>query len=108
MVNNFAEKANFIWSVADLHMKDPTGRDADAVVRGSTLANDQHPVQSFAYQLANPPCGKDWKMDRRAVDQEAAKGNTAPAGLHEYRTAIISAAVTGRIDVRDRVGCTCC
>jgi len=55
-------------------MKDPTGRDAETVVRGSTLSNDQHPMQSFAYQLANPPYGKDWKMDRQAVEQEAKKG----------------------------------
>ncbi len=50
------------------------GRDAEAVKFGSTLSNDQHAGLRFDYQLANPPYGKDWKMDHETVEREAERG----------------------------------
>ncbi len=63
----------FALCKADLYMKSADGRDAEDIAFGSTLSNDQHPRQRFDYQLANPPYGKDWKMDQAAVETEAAR-----------------------------------
>jgi type I restriction enzyme M protein len=59
---------------SDLYMKDPTGKDAENIERGSTLSDDQHPGEQFAYQLANPPYGKNWRGDSKAVNREAERG----------------------------------
>jgi type I restriction enzyme M protein len=62
------------WAVSksDLFMKDPTGRDADNIAYGSTLASDRHAEKRFDYLIANPPYGKDWKRDEDAVRAGAA------------------------------------
>ena len=64
------------WAVSksDMYMKDPTGRDADKVVFGSTLSNDRHAAHHFDYLIANPPYGKDWKRDKAAVESEHERG----------------------------------
>ena len=64
------------WAVSksDLYMKDPTGRDADSIVFGTTLSNDRHAARSFDYLIANPPYGKDWKRDESAVRSEHNRG----------------------------------
>ena len=64
------------WAVSksDLYMKDPTGRDADSIVFGTTLSNDRHAARSFDYLIANPPYGKDWKRDESAVRAEHIRG----------------------------------
>ncbi len=66
------------WAVSksDLFMKDPTGKDADNVVFGTTLSNDRHATSTFDYLIANPPYGKDWKRDESAVRAEHGRGNT--------------------------------
>ena len=63
------------WAVSksDLFMKDPSGRDADNIVFGSTLSNDRHAGRNFDYLIANPPYGKDWKRDERSVREEHAR-----------------------------------
>jgi type I restriction enzyme M protein len=71
------------WAVSksDLFMKDPTGRDADNIVFGSTLSSDRHAGKSFDYLIANPPYGKDWKRDEddvRAEHDRGAAGRFAP------------------------------
>jgi type I restriction enzyme M protein len=71
------------WAVSksDLFMKDPTGRDADNIVFGSTLSNDRHAGRGFDYLIANPPYGKDWKRDEdtvRAEHERGASGRFAP------------------------------
>ena len=70
------------WAVSksDLYMKDPTGRDADNIVFGTTLSNDRHAARSFDYLIANPPYGKDWKRDESAVRAEHARGAAARFG----------------------------
>ncbi len=64
------------WAVSksDLFMKDSEGLDADNIVFGSTLSHDRHAARTFDYLIANPPYGKDWKRDARAVRDEHARG----------------------------------
>ncbi|MBN2391107.1 MAG: SAM-dependent DNA methyltransferase, partial [Anaerolineae bacterium] len=59
---------------SDLYIKSADGRDAENIAFGSTLSNDHHAGRRFDYQLANPPYGKDWKMDQAAVEREAERG----------------------------------
>lgn len=59
---------------SDLYMKSMDGRDAENIRFGSTLSNDQHADRRFDYLLTNPPYGKDWKMDKTAVEDEAERG----------------------------------
>jgi type I restriction enzyme M protein len=64
------------WAVSksDLFIKEPTGRDADHIMYGSTLSNDRHAGKTFDYLIANPPYGKDWKRDEDAVRAEQERG----------------------------------
>ena len=70
------------WAVSksDLYMKDPTGKDADNVVFGTTLSNDRHATGTFDYLIANPPYGKDWKRDESAVRAEHGRGGAGRFG----------------------------
>jgi type I restriction enzyme M protein len=60
---------------SDLYMKSADGRDAENIAFGSTLSRDAHVNETFDYQLANPPYGKEWKKDQQAVEAEAEKAN---------------------------------
>ena len=64
------------WAVSksDLFMKDPSGRDADNLVYGSTLSADNLSDKAFDYLIANPPYGKDWKRDEKDVRAEHERG----------------------------------
>jgi type I restriction enzyme M protein len=64
------------WAVSksDLFMRDPTGCDADNIEYGSMLSHDEHAGRSFDYLSANPPYGKDWKRDEKAVREEHTSG----------------------------------
>jgi type I restriction enzyme M protein len=76
-IHLFGEEVNpETWAVSksDLFMKDPTGRDADNIVYGSTLSNDRLAGKTFDYLIANPPYGKDWKRDEDAVRTEHERG----------------------------------
>jgi len=44
---------------------------------GSTLSNDQFPGERFNYCLSNPPFGKKWELDQKAVEQEHAEKGMA-------------------------------
>ena len=70
------------WAVSksDLFMKDPTGKDADNVVFGTTLSNDLHAASTFDYLITNPPYGKDWKRDESEVRAEHQRGSTGRFG----------------------------
>lgn len=65
------------WAVSksDLFMKDPSGRDADNLVYGSTLSADKLSGTTFDYLIANPPYGKDWKRDETSVRAEHERGS---------------------------------
>ena len=65
---------------SDLYILSADGRDAEGILFGSTLANPQHDG-SFDYMLANPPYGKDWKGDKKAVDAQKDAGGRFDAGL---------------------------
>ncbi len=49
------------------------GGDQDRSI-ASTLTNDQWAHMRFDYLLANPPYGVEWKLDKEAVEREAAHG----------------------------------
>ena len=70
------------WAVyrSGLLMKDPKGRDADNVVYGTTLSRDRHAGSTFDYLIANPPYGKDWRLDERAVRAEHGLGSAGRFG----------------------------
>ncbi len=65
---------------SDLYLKTETGKDADNVAFGSTLSEPAHRRQHFDFQLANPPYGKDWRRDKKAVTQEAERGKAGRFG----------------------------
>ncbi len=65
---------------SDLYLIGTDGRDADNIAFGSVLSNDQYAGRSFDYLLANPPYGKDWKMDKEAVEDEAKRGEAGRFG----------------------------
>jgi type I restriction enzyme M protein len=76
-VHLFGQEVNpetFAIAKSDLYMKSADGRDAEHILYGSTLSNDRHAGRAFDYLIANPPYGKDWKMDADAVRTEHEKG----------------------------------
>jgi type I restriction enzyme M protein len=69
-----SQPETFALCKADLYMVSADGRDADNIKYGSTLSNWQLGNRRYDYQFANPPYGKEWKMDEAAVKAEAARG----------------------------------
>jgi type I restriction enzyme M protein len=65
---------------SDLYILSSDGRDAEQIMFGSTLANPQH-HRCFDYMLANPPYGKKWEADQKAVEDEEKAGGRFDAGL---------------------------
>ena len=39
------------------------GEEAEHIMYGSTLSDDQHESRQFDFMLSNPPYGKSWKTD---------------------------------------------
>jgi type I restriction enzyme M protein len=70
------------WAVArsDMLIANPDGRDADNIAQGTTLGADGHANRRFDYLLANPPYGKDWRMDKERIEAEAAHGHAGRFG----------------------------
>ncbi|MDY6978085.1 MAG: class I SAM-dependent DNA methyltransferase [Pseudomonadota bacterium] len=57
------------------------GRDLSKNIRqGSTLSNDQFAGERFHYCLSNPPFGKKWEKDKKAVESEHEKGELGRFG----------------------------
>ena len=76
-IHLFGQEVNpetWALSKSDLFIKDPKGRDAENIAFGTTLSNDVHAARRFDYLIANPPYGKDWKRDERAVRAEHERG----------------------------------
>ena len=76
-VRLFGQEVNpetFAVAKSDLYMLSKDGSDAENIAFGSTLSDDKHRSWRFDYILANPPYGKEWKIDRAAVEEEAALG----------------------------------
>lgn len=57
---------------ADMLIK---GGNADNFKQGDTLDNDKFKGYEFDYIISNPPFGIDWKKQKKAVENEVAKGN---------------------------------
>ena len=50
------------------------GGDPNNMRFGDTLSDDQFQGYTFQYIISNPPFGIDWKREKQAVEQEAARG----------------------------------
>lgn len=53
---------------ADMLIK---GNDANNIRNGNTLSDDNFKGEKFDYVLSNPPFGREWKNDKKAVEAEA-------------------------------------
>jgi type I restriction enzyme M protein len=80
MFGHESQPETFAVCRADLYMKSVDGRDADNIKYGSTLSNWQLTDRRYDYQCANPPYGKEWKMDQVAVEAEAERGHAGRFG----------------------------
>lgn len=58
----------FALGKADLLIQ---GGRPDAIKQGNTLVEDLYEDQTFDYVLSNPPFGKDWEADEKAVKEQA-------------------------------------
>ena len=56
---------------ADMLIK---GDNADNIKNGNTLSDDKFAGEHFDYILSNPPFGREWKNDQKAVENEAKLG----------------------------------
>lgn len=50
------------------------GNDADNIKRGNTLSDDKFVSDKFDYILSNPPFGREWKNEKKAVEDESRMG----------------------------------
>lgn len=57
---------------ADMLIK---GGEADNFKQGDTLDDDKFKGYEFDYIISNPPFGIDWKKQKKAIENEVAKGN---------------------------------
>jgi type I restriction enzyme M protein len=88
-VHLFGQEVNpetYAIARSDLYLKSSDGRDAENIKFGSSLSQDQHSDKRFHYQLANPPYGKDWRMDAKAIQAEAARGDKGRFGAGTPRS----------------------
>lgn len=51
---------------ADMLLKGD-GEEAEHIMYGSTLSDDQHASRQFDFMLSNPPYGKSWKTDAEKI-----------------------------------------
>ena len=63
--------STFAIAKADMMIR---GGDPNNMRFGDTLSDDQFPGFTFRYCISNPPFGIDWKREKKAVEDEAAKG----------------------------------
>ena len=76
-IHLFGQEVNpetFAICKSDLFMKSEDGGDAERILFGSTLSNDRHAGTRFDYMIANPPYGKNWRLDMRTVRAEHDRG----------------------------------
>lgn len=82
-VTCFGQELNpetFAIAKADMLIK---GGNPDDMRQGDTLSNDQFKGYQFDYIISNPPFGIDWKVEQKAVTEEANQGENGrfPCGL---------------------------
>lgn len=63
---------------ADMLIK---GNDADKIRCGNTLSGDEFKSEKFDYILSNPPFGREWKNDKKAIEDEAKLGAAGRFGI---------------------------
>lgn len=63
--------STFAIAKADMMIR---GGDPNNMRYGDTLSEDQFSGYTFQYIVSNPPFGIDWKREKKAVEDEAAKG----------------------------------
>lgn len=71
---SFGQELNdqtFAICKADMLIK---GNNADFIKDGNTLSDDQFEGQKFDYIISNPPFGREWKNEKRVVEDEAKRG----------------------------------
>lgn len=71
---SFGQELNdqtFAICKADMLIK---GNNADFIKDGNTLSDDQFKGQKFDYIISNPPFGREWKNEKRVVEDEAKRG----------------------------------
>ena len=51
------------------------GGNADNMRKGNTLSDDKFSGYKFDYIISNPPFGVDWKVEKKAVEDEAKLGD---------------------------------
>lgn len=73
-IMSFGQELNdqtFAICKADMLIK---GNNADFIKDGNTLSDDQFEGQKFDYIISNPPFGREWKNEKRVVEDEAKRG----------------------------------
>lgn len=68
-INLFGQEINpetYAICKADMLLKGD-GNQADHIMYGSTLSDDQHASRQFDFMLSNPPYGKSWKTDEEKM-----------------------------------------
>lgn len=63
--------STFAIAKADMMIR---GGDPNNMRYGDTLSEDKFSGYTFQYIISNPPFGIDWKREKKAVEDEAAKG----------------------------------
>lgn len=56
---------------ADILIK---GSNSDNIKNGNTLSDDKFKGEHFDYILSNPPFGREWKNEKKAINEEAKLG----------------------------------
>lgn len=80
-VSLFGQELNpetFAIAKADMLIK---GGKADNMRQGNTLSNDKFSGYTFDYCISNPPFGIDWKVEKKAVEDEAKLGDKGRFGV---------------------------
>ena len=65
--------STFAIAKADMMIR---GGNPDNMRFGDTLSEDRFPDYTFRYIISNPPFGIDWKREQKAVEAEAALGES--------------------------------
>lgn len=66
-IHLFGQEINpetFAICTADMLLKGD-GEEAEHIMYGSTISDDQHASRQFDFMLSNPPYGKNWKVDAK-------------------------------------------
>ena len=80
-VTNFGQEFNpFTFGIAKADML-IRGGNPDNMRYGNTLSDDKFGGFKFDYVISNPPFGIDWKVEAKAVEAEAAKGDEGRFGV---------------------------